>query len=144
MHHTQFCNIVTSPSLCERNDESKIVTNAMSHAMWIVCMCSVASILSDFFYHMDYSLPGSSVQEILQARILERVVMPSSRRSSWSWHWTCISCIAGGFLTHWAIWEAHIWIVILLNSWYSSLDLFIIFAYLYHVLLIIFISPKIH
>ena len=31
---------------------------------------------------MDYSLPGSSVHRILQARILEWVSMPSSRRSS--------------------------------------------------------------
>ena len=32
---------------------------------------------------MDCSLPGSSVHEILQTRILERVAMPSSRGSSW-------------------------------------------------------------
>ena len=31
---------------------------------------------------MDYSPPGSSVREILQARILEWVAMPSSRGSS--------------------------------------------------------------
>ena len=31
---------------------------------------------------VDYSLPGSSVRGILQARILERFAMPSSRRSS--------------------------------------------------------------
>ena len=31
---------------------------------------------------MDYSLSGSSVHEILQARILEWVAMPSSRGSS--------------------------------------------------------------
>ena len=31
---------------------------------------------------MDYSLPGSSVHGILQARVLEWVVMPSSRGSS--------------------------------------------------------------
>ena len=31
---------------------------------------------------MDYSLPGSSVHGILQARILEWVSMPSSRESS--------------------------------------------------------------
>ena len=31
---------------------------------------------------MDCSLPGSSVHEILQARILEWVAMPSSRGSS--------------------------------------------------------------
>ena len=34
--------------------------------------------------HMDYSLPGSSVHGILQARILEWVAMPSSRGSSQS------------------------------------------------------------
>ena len=46
--------------------------------------------LCDFFYCMyvhtvcmDYSLPGSSVHEILQARILEWFTMPSSRGSSW-------------------------------------------------------------
>ena len=32
---------------------------------------------------MDYSLPGSSVHGILQARILEWVAMASSRGSSW-------------------------------------------------------------
>ena len=32
---------------------------------------------------MDHSLPGSSVNGILQARILEWVAMPSSRGSSW-------------------------------------------------------------
>ena len=31
---------------------------------------------------MDYSLPGSSIHRILQARILEWVAMPSSRGSS--------------------------------------------------------------
>ena len=31
---------------------------------------------------MDYNLPGSSVHEILQARILEWVAMPSSRGAS--------------------------------------------------------------
>ena len=31
---------------------------------------------------MDYSLPGSPVQEILQVRMLEWVAMPSSKGSS--------------------------------------------------------------
>ena len=34
--------------------------------------------------HMDDSPPGSSVHGILQARVLEWVAMPSSRRSSWA------------------------------------------------------------
>ena len=51
---------------------------------------------------MDYSPPGFSVHGILQARILEWVAMPSSRRSSWPRDWTwisCIFCIAGRFFT---------------------------------------------
>ena len=37
---------------------------------------------------MDYSLPGSSVHGILQARILEWVAIPLSRGSSWPRDWT--------------------------------------------------------
>ena len=42
----------------------------------------------------DCSLPGSSLYEILQARILERVAIPSSRGSSWPRDWTWVSGIA--------------------------------------------------
>ena len=55
---------------------------------------------------MDCSLAGSSVHGILQARILEWVVIPFSRRSSWPRDWTCISCIARTLLTLWATREA--------------------------------------
>ena len=43
---------------------------------------------------------------ILQARILEWVVMPSSRGSSQPRNKTCISCIAGRFITIWATRES--------------------------------------
>ena len=59
---------------------------------------------------MEHSPPDSSVHGILQARILEWVVVPSSRGSSQPRNGTCISyisCIAGGFFTQWATWEAH-------------------------------------
>ena len=46
---------------------------------------------------MDCSLPGSSVHGILQAGILGCVAIPLSRRSSWPWDWTQVSCIAGRF-----------------------------------------------
>ena len=49
---------------------------------------------------MDWSLPGSSVHGIFQARILEWVVISSSRGSSQPRDWapvSCISCIAGVF-----------------------------------------------
>ena len=51
---------------------------------------------------MDCSPPGSSVHGILQARILEWVVISFSRGSSQPRDWTGISCIAGRFFTVWA------------------------------------------
>ena len=60
------------------------------------------------FDPMECSLPGSSVPEMLQARILEWVVIPFSRGSSPPRDWTlisCVSCISGGFFTHWATWK---------------------------------------
>ena len=55
---------------------------------------------------MDDHLPGSSVHEISQARILDRVAIPFSRGSSQPRDGTQISCIAGEFLTIWAAREA--------------------------------------
>ena len=58
-----------------------------------------------WFNHVQLSATlrtGSSVHGILQARILEWVVMPSSRGSSWPRDRTggsCASCIAGAFCT---------------------------------------------
>ena len=59
---------------------------------------------------MDYSLPGSSLHGIFQARTLEWIAMPFSRGSSWSTEQTSISyltslALAGGFFTTSATWE---------------------------------------
>ena len=51
---------------------------------------------------MDSGQPGSSVYRSLQARILEWVIISSSRGSSqpmYRTHISCVSCIAGGFFT---------------------------------------------
>ena len=48
---------------------------------------------------MDYSLLGSSVHGILQARILEWVAMPFSRESFRPRDQAQVSCIAGRFFT---------------------------------------------
>ena len=48
---------------------------------------------------MDYSLPGSSVHGILQARILEWVAVPFSRGSPQPRDQTQVSHIAGRFFT---------------------------------------------
>ena len=53
-------------------------------------------ILSD---SVDRGPPGSSLHGIFLAGILEWVAMPSSKESSQSKDWTCISCIAGRFFT---------------------------------------------
>ena len=55
---------------------------------------------------MDCSLPGSSVHGISQTRILEWVVIPFSRESSWLRDQTWVSCIAGKFFQCWTSKEA--------------------------------------
>ena len=51
---------------------------------------------------MVCSPPGSSVHEILQARILDLVVIFFSRGSSRSRDWTQVSCTGGRFFSIWA------------------------------------------
>ena len=61
-----------------------------------MCVCSVScSVFSTLRNPMDCSPPGSLVQGMSQARILEWVAMSFSRGSSQPRDWTCISCIAG-------------------------------------------------
>ena len=69
---------------------------------WAVCLCakSLQSCLT-LCNPMNCSLPAS-VHVILQARILEWVVMLFSRGSSKTWDRTQFSHIAGGFFTVWA------------------------------------------
>ena len=55
---------------------------------------------------LDCSPPGSSIHGVLQARILEWVAIPFSRRSSWLRDQTQVSRTAGGFFTIWATTEA--------------------------------------
>ena len=50
----------------------------------------------------DLAAAGYSVHGILQARILEWVVIPFSRGSSQAKDWTLVSHIAGTFFTFWA------------------------------------------
>ena len=55
---------------------------------------------------MDYSLPGSSVHGILQARILKWVTISFSRGSSRPRDRTRVSCIGGRHFNLWATREA--------------------------------------
>ena len=59
------------------------------------------SVVSNSLWPMDCTVHG-----ILQARILEWVVVPFSRGSFQPRDWTQVSLIAGRFFTNWAIREA--------------------------------------
>ena len=63
-----------------------------------VCVLAIQSCLT-LCEPVDYSLLGSSVHGILQARILEWVAIPFSRGSSQPRDRTQVSCIAGRLLT---------------------------------------------
>ena len=51
-------------------------------------------MLSDSCHSMNFSLSGSSVYGILQARMLEWVAISSSRRSFWPRDQICIFCVS--------------------------------------------------
>ena len=59
----------------------------------------VAQLCPTLWDPMDYNWLGSSVHEVVQARILEWVATPSSRGSPWPKDRTWVSCIAGRFFT---------------------------------------------
>ena len=70
------------------------------------CCCFSHSVVSNFLWPLDCSLPGSSVHGVSQARILEWGVIFFSRWSSQTRDWACISCIGRQILYHWASREA--------------------------------------
>ena len=70
-----------------------------AHKKNFLCVLSCISCVGLFETPMDCSLPGSSVCGILQARILEWVVIPISRGSSPPVDQSQVFCIASRFLT---------------------------------------------
>ena len=75
-----------------------------------VCVCVLASQLCPTLCDpLDCSPPGSSVQGILQERILEWIAIPFSRESSCPRDWTQVSCIASRFFAIWATSKAPEW-----------------------------------
>ena len=64
----------------------------VSISIW-VCMCGLSCSVVSLFDPMDYSLQGSLVHGISQARILEQVAI-SSPRSSRPRDRTCVPCIS--------------------------------------------------
>ena len=77
--------------------------------------CLVAKSCPTLRDPMDCSPSGSSVHEILQARILEWVAISFSRGSSQPRDWTHISCIGKWILYHWATREVYYLCPVLYN-----------------------------
>ena len=78
----------------------------------VMCVCMCIQSCLTLHNPIDCSLSSSSVYGILQARILERVVMSCSRGSSWLRDQTWISCVSfigRQILYHWATSEALLW-----------------------------------
>ena len=85
----------------------------------MLCWAHSLSHVQVFCNPMDYSLPGSSVHGIFQARILEQVAISYSRGSSWPRDWThvsCISCTGMWILYHSASYSPYLFIFILIYS----------------------------
>ena len=99
-----------------------LVEETSVHIFLKVLVAQLCMTLSD---SMDCSLPGSSVQGILQARILEWVTIPFSRVSSWPRDQTLVSCTAGRFFTVWTkretpyifLWEHKVAEMFLCHRW---------------------------
>ena len=75
-----------------------------------VCVCMFVCVKSlqmclTLCDPMDCSPLGSSVHGILQARILEWIAMPSSRRTSWPRDWTHISYVS--CIGRWVLYQKH-------------------------------------
>ena len=87
----------------------RIHTHTHTHTVeysWVVLLSVTKSCLA-LCNPTVYSLTGSSVHGIIQARILEWVAISSSRGSSGPRDWTCMSGTGRWILYHWATWEAH-------------------------------------
>ena len=83
-----------SPSPISYQTPFRFPPTEWSNALGVILKLKVAQLCPGLCNPMDYTVHG-----ILQARILEWVAYPFSRRSSRPRNQTRVSCIAGGFFT---------------------------------------------
>jgi len=109
-----FCHIRRGNKLGSANEwhtgiimhlENSLKHQGQLNLPYCRCSCLVTKSRPTLCNPMDCSPPGSSVHEILQARILEQVVISFSGGSSQLKYWTHISVLQV-VLYYWAIWEA--------------------------------------
>ena len=95
-YRSLYLTIIAHSFYSKTQDEAKI----------LMCV-QLLSRVQLFVTPLDRSPPGSFVQEIFRARILEWVAISSSRGSSQPSDQPCISCTGRRILYHWVTWEAH-------------------------------------
>ena len=86
--------------------QSSLCYIVVSYQVSVLYICLVAQLRPTLCDPMDCSPPCSYVRAILQARILQWVVISFSRESSRPRDQICISCIGRWILYHCATWEA--------------------------------------
>ena len=98
----------------------------LSEWFWLsflkIPVCLVIQLCLTLCETMDFSLPGSFVHGILQARLLEWVAVPFSIGSSWPRDWTQVSCFWRRFFTVWSQGNSWFWLnsicfLMLLSMW---------------------------
>ena len=108
-------HIMKNPRLDELQAWIKIGRrNINRYADVLCCACLVTQLCLTLCTPWTVACQAPLCMEILQARILDSVAMPSSRGFSSPRDWTQVTHIAGRFLTLWATREAQI------CRWYHS------------------------
>ena len=106
--HARILEWIAVPSLGDLPDPG---TESASSALVCVWVCVsvyvlVAQLCPTLCNPIDFSLLGSSVHGILQAKVLESTASSFSRASFWTRDQTLVSHIAGRFCPIWATREA--------------------------------------
>ena len=107
-----FCHVQETVSFYEDHSWSGPVLDKLFCFLWKMDVKGVQGddlkivSLWDLWDPIHYSLPASSVLEILQARILEWVAISFFRGSSWPRDRTLVSYVAGRLFTIWDTREA--------------------------------------
>ena len=94
LFHYRLLHAIEYSSLC--------YTVGPSYLFYIWSEVLVAQLCPTLWFPMGCSLSGSYAHGTLQAKILQWVAIPFSKRSSWPRNQTLVSCIAGRFFTVWA------------------------------------------
>ena len=98
---TDICICITESLCCTPETNTTLLIN------YVHAVCQLLHSCLTLCDPMDCSPPGSSVHGILQARILEWVAMPSSRRSSQPRAWIHVSSSFWWFQMFLGLWEHH-------------------------------------